>query len=357
MSLQIRLGGLKVTNGLTGQRKTFTKECSRLMQGIAVLLMIYHHQFAISFPHESFVFGDALFIEQKIAWLCRICTSIFSFCSGYGICLALSRNTTYFQNCISIIKKLYLFILSYWFILVCVAPFEIIKAGVSLKKILLAFTTYDMSFNGGWWYVSQYIYMLILAPSLMEMLVGMKNRETKKLLWGGGTALCIFIVSHFFLHKGSSLFLLIFILGMLASYTNAFSRVFLLLDNLNITAKIMCVTVIILCAMLRVLLSKNPSDAWMDIFLTPIITLFISYLYVNHSIKWIEFLGENSLWIWLFSTVIQQIYEYEIKSLHFSEYIVFVVYLSSIVIGIFLRMVFNRIYKNILIILKRRARQ
>ena len=119
----------------------------------------------------------------------------------------------------------------------------------------------------------------------------------------------------------------------------------------------MCVTVIILCAMLRVLLSKNPSDAWMDIFLTPIITLFISYLYVNHSIKWIEFLGEKSLWIWLFSTVIQQIYEYEIKSLHFSEYIVFVVYLSSIAIGIFLRMVFNRIYKNILIILKRRARQ
>ena len=165
--------------------KTFTKECSMMIQGISVIMMIFHHQFSIYFPHKSLILGTNLIIEQKTAWFCRICTSFFAFCSGWGICVMLLKSGSLLEKNKIILKKLCKFIIDYWFILICIAPLEIVRADVSFGKVALAFTTYDTSFNGGWWYIRQYIYMLFFAPALMEILLGMKQRKICKIFVGG----------------------------------------------------------------------------------------------------------------------------------------------------------------------------
>lgn len=63
----------------------YTKNKAKQIQGLAILLMIYHHEFmdAFSFNHVSLI---GLSVEQKIAWFGKICVSLFAFASGYGIC-------------------------------------------------------------------------------------------------------------------------------------------------------------------------------------------------------------------------------------------------------------------------------
>ena len=53
----------------------YTKNKAKQIQGLAILLMIYHHEFmdAFSFNHVSLI---GLSVEQKIAWFGKICVSL-----------------------------------------------------------------------------------------------------------------------------------------------------------------------------------------------------------------------------------------------------------------------------------------
>ena len=132
-------------------------------------------------------------------------------------------------------------------------------------------------------------------------------------------------------------------MGMIASYFSVFSKIFHVFDKRNFISKLYCIIIIITGIALRIILTKNHSDAWMDIFLAPIFSLSICYLYENHKFQFLEFLGRKSLWIWLISTVFQQVYDYEIRALYVSELIIIVVYFVSIFLGVILCTLFKRL--------------
>ena len=81
-----------------------SKNDSTLIYGIAILMMIYHHLFAIPqklgntdyFSILNTLFGGIT--EQRLAWLFRLCVPFYAFISGYGICTIISKKN-YTDRC------------------------------------------------------------------------------------------------------------------------------------------------------------------------------------------------------------------------------------------------------------------
>ncbi|MBQ4416407.1 MAG: hypothetical protein II868_01825, partial [Butyrivibrio sp.] len=67
-----------------------SREQSIRVQGIAILLMIWHHFFL-----EPSVYGDGFFVFPdaafRFAWFSRITVSLYSFVSGYGMFFVMKR--------------------------------------------------------------------------------------------------------------------------------------------------------------------------------------------------------------------------------------------------------------------------
>ena len=85
---------------------------------------------------------------------------------------------------------------------------------------------------------------------------------------------------------------------------------------------------------LRLFLSKGVADADMDVAIVPVFIFCISYL-VKHS-RFLVFLGEKALWLWLVSAGIQQTFENELRLINTSTGVYLVVLGCSVAVSIFL---------------------
>ena len=155
--------------------KIYSRDKSKMIQGIAILLMIFHHQFSCEFEHYSLInwIGNAVgvsMLEIRIGWLGKMCVGLFAFASGYGICTVLDKQTSVKEVYISILKRVFSFIMMYYMVVIAFAPIEIYKCHVSPQAILKAFLVYDNSYKAGWWYVKQYVCMVLLSPAMYYFL-------------------------------------------------------------------------------------------------------------------------------------------------------------------------------------------
>lgn len=152
-----------------------SKEESKLLQGVAVSLMVFLHLFA--FPERVFVSFSFLFnigsvnLETLLAYFGGICVSIFAFNSGYGMRkgagdLRLYRLLPGYQN---ILKRLWSFAQRFWIVFVV-----FIGAGLLMNtytwepiSLLRSFLGLNYSHNEEWWYIGQYLEFLAIFPLLM----------------------------------------------------------------------------------------------------------------------------------------------------------------------------------------------
>ncbi len=156
-----------------------TKQNSKALQGIAILLMFFHHFFlnAGIYTDDKFLTDNFLKfpeVTEHMAWTARCCVGLFAFLSGYGLCRIFCKKKNIgecFRESLIRILKLYgslLLVILVGVVLIRLLMGEPVYWS-ALPKNLLA---YDPSWNGSWWYVLEYVWMLLLAPVFWYLLQG-----------------------------------------------------------------------------------------------------------------------------------------------------------------------------------------
>ena len=69
----------------------FDKYASQAMKGIAIVMMLFHHQYLSRKRFEGFTVSFAPFADDTMIYMCsvfKICVPIYAFISGYGLYLS-----------------------------------------------------------------------------------------------------------------------------------------------------------------------------------------------------------------------------------------------------------------------------
>lgn len=163
----------------------FTKDDTKMIKGIAVMLMLFHHLF--TFPER--IFNDYVDLNIKgysvsalIGSFGKICVMIFIFLAGYGIYLSLLKDNedNVMKKRISNLYKLF------WQVFIIFVPICIIfkKINFNIIDIILNFVGFKLSFNGEWWFLAPYIILILFSPLIFKLF--------KKLNLSGSIVLVIF---------------------------------------------------------------------------------------------------------------------------------------------------------------------
>lgn len=164
------------------------RQQSHALQGIAILLMLYHHFFS-----DIQLYGDRLLFwngetVQRGAWFGKICVGLFAFVSGYGMFYVLSRweedrfFPRMFADYKAVLRQLFFVYRKYWLVFLLLPVSELLtgarefEPGEFFCNLLALSSTYQST----WWYMGQYVKMLLLLPFLELFFFPFKEREEKK---------------------------------------------------------------------------------------------------------------------------------------------------------------------------------
>lgn len=170
----------------------FTKQHTRIVKGIAVLMLLFHHLFNDYPEYEGHYVNYWPFTGDQvtnIALTCRVCVAVFVFITGYG--LAASYAKVFPRGYKETPRELTRFSLTrwwnlmtrYWFIVVLAwvlgqflgrKPWDVYGPGYlsTASRAVLDFLGISEAFQSGWfnptwWYMSLAILMIFLAPIVM----------------------------------------------------------------------------------------------------------------------------------------------------------------------------------------------
>lgn len=165
----------------------FNKSASQKLKGIAILIMLQHHNFRIKSIYDAYTVSFFPFNEDyivKLSLFFKICVSIFAFISGYGLYNSYSNKK---ENSEKWVIKRYIKTFSgYWFIYIssCVicelidnrASNIYMKEGVliGIVKFVTGFFGFNnllglRLLNGAWWYMSCAMIFIVLLPLIMKV--------------------------------------------------------------------------------------------------------------------------------------------------------------------------------------------
>jgi len=155
-----------------------SKEEAKLLQGIAVSLMVFHHLFdfpdRIHVPYVSLLNFSFLGLEALIASFGRICVAVFAFSSGYGLRKNAGDLNQYslLSGYKSMLCRLWTFAQRFWIVFVFFIGFGLFLGRYQWHPTTLLKNLFGLSFqyNAEWWYIAEYIRFLLLFPLLMSFL-------------------------------------------------------------------------------------------------------------------------------------------------------------------------------------------
>ena len=118
-------------------------------------------------------------IGLKISWFCKICVALFAFISGYG-----SASKCVYDKNIRIEQRIksdysyagrHIFSLmkKYWLVFLVFIPYGLVIGKVefcNVKVFLLNLVGLKASYNREWWYVRQYLLMMLMFPIINAVL-------------------------------------------------------------------------------------------------------------------------------------------------------------------------------------------
>jgi len=153
----------------------FTKTHTSISKGFAILLMVYHHLFVVPDRLGGANSYKILFIsnscQQQIAIFAKICVGLFLFLSGLGLYSSLSSETTLVSSFRKAFNKLFRFMTNYWIIAVIVFPLGLYIGffDFDLLTVLGVVTGYYPKVME-WWFVCQYVVLLIISPLFIRLI-------------------------------------------------------------------------------------------------------------------------------------------------------------------------------------------
>lgn len=151
---------------------TFTKHHTKIVKGIAMLLMLFDHLFWMESGKYNALIKIPMYhdIPWLIGSLGNICVSMFLFLSGYGMYITAQNQGRYtFKDAFIRIKNMWF---QYAFIttLIIILDFLFGKITFDIKKIILNLLALDFSYNKYAWFMITYIIIILVFP-LMNYLM------------------------------------------------------------------------------------------------------------------------------------------------------------------------------------------
>lgn len=163
-----------------------TKNDSLSIKGIAVLMLLFHHLFMSTDRFEGYTISFAPFSQDfivNVAFLFKVCVSIFAFLSGYGLLKSVSKVEFNRKNVLSWnVTRLIKTMSGFWFVytVAFVVTILIDRLPISVyfsdKQRLngIAYIINDFlglahllntpTLNSTWWYMSAAIVFILLVP-------------------------------------------------------------------------------------------------------------------------------------------------------------------------------------------------
>lgn len=305
-----------------------TRKQSALLQGVAILLMIYHHFF-----NDPSIYGDRLLFWSRewvtaFAWFGKVCVGLFAFVSGYGMCRSLERKRElealqpsffeYLRNAYVVcIRQIVGLLIRYWSILCLFLCLFLLLGRLDFdgREFLGNLFCYRITYNGAFWYVEQYTKMLLLLPLVDGIFwMGEKGKRGKRVFYGSALAVGIFIgfgmlwnrplreVIFRVMKAFRPAFLATFLMGYLLAKGHVYEWLFDKMRDWNVMCQILTGVVLIMAAMgLRMSLADSAAYARMDFFIVPFLVLgFLLVVRENGYMgRGLEWLGRRSVYFWL----------------------------------------------------------
>ena len=274
-----------------------TKDDSKFIYGIAILLMIYHHLAA--FP-ERFNFNfQYLFssdIEIYLGIFAKICVALYAFISGYGLYASMTNHSSKY----SVIQHLIKFYQKYWLVFILFIPLGILagKFQFSTVNILGSIGGVYQKYNGEWWYVGEYLNILITFPVFYKLINYLDRTyilNSKKNTW---IKIFIYLLLIIIVRR-IDLYLAVCLVGMTCNKFSLFERLEIFLSRYKLS-------VLGAIFFLSMILAFRTQTNNSDIFCAPLLIWSIIILKnnLNHSVinRFILYLGRYSIYMWLVHT-------------------------------------------------------
>lgn len=163
-----------------------TREDTKMVKGMAIILMLIHHLFAfpdrIHFDYIYIAFISGNGIELIIGRFGKICVGMFLFLSGFGIYKQYYNNE---KNIISIIlKKLKGLYINYWLVFIIFIPirFFFLNKQFILSEFIDNIVGYSSSYNKEWWFFAVYILLIITFPLSVKIINNNSVYEILKII-------------------------------------------------------------------------------------------------------------------------------------------------------------------------------
>lgn len=316
------------------------KKDSTLIYGIAILMMIYHHLFAIPeklgstdyFSVLNSVFGGIT--EQRLAWLFPLCVPFYSFISGYGICTIISKKDyaerlslkSIFDNYFLAFKQILKLMKKFWLVFIIFIPLGLLFFDFSLigpRTFTRSILGLGNDYNAEWWYIKQYMMMVLLFPIfdfiLCNLFSFVNNYIIAKFRYGkaiilGIISLCVFFFLLFRntaiftplisqLENGVFVFTMVFFVGFLCSFFHLFE-----IGTENITFQkfkpFLSIAILFACLDIRWIRAYDAVYVKYDTFITaPIIYSIVTLCNcIKPLASFLQNIGKYSTYMWLTHT-------------------------------------------------------
>lgn len=195
--------------------RVFSKTDTAIAKFAAIGMMMFHHLF--TFPdripkgkmYHSIASLGGQPVEEVVSYYCRLCVAMFLFLSGYGIYIQLRKKkyiTTYIAN------KIKGLLMTLWKVMWIFVP---IAMALGVKKVnisslwdieytplnfvlnMIGFPKGVHPFNGEWWFITAYLFLLIGVPAVFAWLRRSRDNFFSDLI----VVMLIFLFSTTFYEK------------------------------------------------------------------------------------------------------------------------------------------------------------
>ena len=300
--------------------KEITSEKTVMLKGIALILLMWHHLFGCGYIDWWLSPFDG--IEFVTGMSAVICLAIFLFCSGFGLYKSyISKESVKWSY---IPKKLIRTLIPYWIVMLVTIAVLVILGKFEPKYILFNLFAWvhdeEILYVSFSWYIKLYLLLLLITPLLRLI-----EQKWKKKNWLVDILLYIVLpFAVYYIFKGycnerlvlgilpsiiSSILLVLywmplFSLGILFAKYNVYGKVRKFFDKFS--GWLVIVISLLICGNILYIRFMFDFSSISDVLYGSL--FIISCLLISDNIKFksryvLPYLGKNSLYYWLLSSI------------------------------------------------------
>ncbi|MDR1564879.1 MAG: acyltransferase [Oscillospiraceae bacterium] len=298
-------------------KNAFSKEESAMLKGLALIFMLLLHLFnrrEIDGLYDVFLYTKGGPLLVYLTFACDAVIPIFCFVSGYGLYLSQQKKGSIFAGNL---KRIFRFLSDYWIILIVFSIVGVIMHSSRLPVNFITFlgnaSTVFISYCGAWWYVPQYVILVVVSPLLIRLV---KRLPFWAVLAVSFALYCVGyaggimdvlpnvnMATVLFYNFGRCQFP--FLIGVIFANKNVFASIDVHLSKLSSKLRnLVCILILIATWALRMLVNS----LFLSVFSAVFIIIAFVFLSKAKPIKWLLlFLSGHSTNVWLIHMFFYQI--------------------------------------------------